>query len=104
MKMKVKKGDTVRLLRGRDAGKTGKIIRVWPPQRRVLVEGVQMVQRHIRPKRAGEKGQRLAVAATLPVSNVQLICPSCKRGTRVGIKRQGSERWRICKKCQAVIE
>lgn len=102
--MKIKKGDTVEILRGRDAGKSGKVIRVWPGQRRVLVEGLQLVQRHMRPKRVGEKGQRLAVAAPLPVSKVQLICPHCKRPTRVGITRQGGRGVRTCKKCKAVIE
>ncbi|MEK7557501.1 MAG: 50S ribosomal protein L24 [Patescibacteria group bacterium] len=103
-KLRVKTGDTVRVLRGKDRGKKGKILAVFPREERVLVEGISMVFRHVRPRRAGEKGQRVQVAAPVPVSRVQLVCSSCKKGTRVGVRFEGDTRVRFCKQCEAVIE
>lgn len=100
----MKTGDTVRVLRGRDRGKKGKIMAVFPTEARVLVEGINMIFRHVRPRRGGEKGQRVHVAAAMRVNNVQLVCPSCKKGTRVGARREGDKRVRVCKQCEAVIE
>ena len=102
-KLRLKKGDTVRVLRGRDRGKKGKIMAVLPKENRALVEGLNMIFRHVRAQRAGEKGQRVQVAAPLRLSNIQLICPNCKQGTRVGIRREGETRTRVCKQCEAVI-
>ena len=103
VKLRVKTGDTVRVLRGRDRGKKGKIMAVFPREGRVLVEGLNMIYRHVRPRRAGEKGQRVEVASPLRVNNVQLVCPNCKKGTRVGSRREGDTRVRVCKHCEAVI-
>lgn len=104
VKLRIKTGDTVRVLRGRDRGKKGKILAVFPKKARVLVEGVSMVFRHVRPKRGGEKGQRVQVASPMPVSRVQLVCPQCKKGTRVGVRWEGDKRLRVCKQCGSVIE
>lgn len=100
---RIRKGDTVRVLLGKDRGKTGKILAMLPARGRVLVEGVSMIKKHVKPRRAGEKGQRVSVAAPIAVSNVQLVCPSCKQGVRVGIVREAGERRRICKNCEATI-
>lgn len=102
-KMKIKTGDTVRILRGRDRGQKGKVMAVVPQENRVLVEGLNLIFRHVRPKRAGEKGQRVQVAAPLRVSNIQLVCPNCKKGTRVGLTREDGKRQRVCKQCEAII-
>lgn len=102
-KLRIKTGDTVRVLRGRDRGKSGKIMAVMPKEGRVLVEGINLIFKHVRPKRAGEKGQRVHVAAPTRVSNIQLVCPNCKKGTRVGRRREGDKSVRFCKQCEAVI-
>lgn len=102
-KPRLRRGDTVRVLRGRDRGKTGKVMAVLPTQGRIVVEGLNMVFKHVRARRAGEKGQRVSIAAPLPIANVHLVCPSCKKITRVGISREGGERVRVCKKCKAPI-
>lgn len=102
--LKVRTGDTVKILRGKDKGKVGKVLAALTTQRRILVEGINMVYKHIRPRRAGEKGQRVSVAAPVPVSNTQLVCPSCKRSTRVGIDRSGGMRKRVCKRCKATLD
>lgn len=103
MKLKVRRGDTVRVLRGRDRGKKGKILSVIPAENRVIIEGINIVHKHVRPRRAGEKGQRVEAPAPLSVANIQLVCPQCNQGTRVGIQRTDGQRERICKKCQTVI-
>lgn len=103
-KMKIKTGDHVLIQVGKDRGKTGRVLKALPKEGRVLVEGRNLVKKHVRPRRAGEKGQRIEVPAPFPVARVLLVCPSCNKGTRVGIRRpSGSNRERICKKCQAVI-
>lgn len=111
VKLRIKTGDTVRILRGKDRGKQAKVLAALPKEGRVLVEGMNMVFRHVRPKRAGEKGQRVQVAAPVNVANVQLMCPHCKKGTRVGLRREDDQpqhargrRLRVCKQCEAIIE
>lgn len=104
VKLKIKSGDVVRVLRGKDRGKRGKIMAVFPKEGRVLIESVQVVFRHVRPRRAGEKGQRVQVASPVRVANIQLVCPTCQRSTRVGVRREGETRVRFCKQCEAVIE
>jgi len=102
-KPKIRTGDTVVVIRGKDRGKKGNVLAVIPGKGRVLVEGINMVKKHVRPRRSGEKGQRVSVAAPVALSNVQLMCQSCKKRTRVGIRREGDVRERICKKCEGVI-
>lgn len=103
-KFRIHRGDTVRVLLGKDRGKQGKVLAVVPTQGRVIVEGINMVYKHVRARRAGEKGQRVQVAAPLEISNVQLMCPACKRGTRVGVQREAEGTvLRVCKKCEAVF-
>jgi large subunit ribosomal protein L24 len=102
-KSRLKQGDTVRILLGKDRGKKGKVMAVLPADGKILVEGINMVKKHIRPRKSGEKGQRVSVAAPMQISNVQLICSACKKGTRIGVKRENGERQRICKKCNAEI-
>ncbi len=102
--IKVRRGDTVKVLRGRDRGKEGKIMAVIFKERRVIVEGLNMVSQHVKPRRSNEKGQRVRIAAPLQVSNVQVICPQCRKATRITIRRnEDGSRDRVCKKCQAVI-
>jgi len=99
-KMKIKTGDTVLIILGRDRGKTGKVLEIFPKSGRIMVEGINIVKKHVKSKRSGEKGQRVEVPRPLNVSNVKLICPSCKRAVRVGYKTlENKKRIRICKKC-----
>lgn len=101
---KVKTGDTVLVRVGKDRGKTGKVLRVFPREGRLLVEQRNLVKKHIRPRRAGEKGQRVDIPSPLPIPRVMLVCPSCQKATRVGLRRTAEgARERVCKKCHAVI-
>jgi len=84
--MKIKKGDTVRILSGKDRGKKGKIIRVLLKRDKIVVEGLNLVTKHVKPKKSGEKGQRIKMAMPLFASNTMLICPRCHKTTRPGYK------------------
>jgi large subunit ribosomal protein L24 len=97
--MKIKKGDTVLVISGKWRGKTGKVLRAFPKELKVLVEGVNIVKKHQKPRRAGEKGQIVEIPKPIPISKVKLICPSCKKATRVGYKIEGDKKFRVCKKC-----
>ena len=101
--MKIKKGDQVLVISGKYRGKKGKVIRALPKKEKIVVEGVNIVKKHVRPRRAGEKGQIVQMPAPLHVSNVKLICPHCKKATRVGYKIEAKKKYRICKKCKREI-
>lgn len=102
--MKIKKGDTVKIIAGKDKGKKGKVVRAIPTQKKVAIEGINVYKKHVRPRNENEKGQIVEVARPINISNVQLICPSCNQATRIGIKRgDNNKRERFCKKCNANI-
>lgn len=97
--MKIKKGDSVLIISGKDKGKTGKVLRVFPQKDRIVVEGVNFKKRHRRPRKGGEKGQIAILPAPVHVSNAKLICSSCGKATRIGYRVEGGRKYRICKKC-----
>jgi len=97
--MKIHKGDTVLIISGKNRGKKGKALQVFPKQERILVEGVNLRKKHIRPKRAGEKGQVIETPTPINVSNVKLVCSKCGKATRIEYKIEKEKKNRICKKC-----
>lgn len=103
--MKIKKGDTVKILLGKDRGKTGKVERVFIKENKVLVGGINLYKRHLKPRSEGEQKQGGIVSIGRPilVSKVALICPKCKVETRVGYQVDSGGKVRICRKCQAII-
>src|SRR3989338_3517119 len=101
--MKIKKGDNVLVIAGKDKGSVAKILRSLPKEGKVLVEGVNIKQKHIKPKKQGEKGQVVKVPAPLDVSDVKFLCPKCSKATRLGYKIDGDKKTRICKKCQSEV-
>jgi len=101
--MKIKKGDNILVIAGKDKGKTGKVIKAIPRKLKVLVEGINMKKKHVRPKREGEKGQVVELPSALNISNVKLICPKCGKATRVGYKMEKESKKRVCKKCKQEI-
>ena len=100
--MKIKKDDTVQILLGKDRGKTGKVLRILTKKEKVLVEGLNMYKRHVR-KSGQQEGGIIEIAKPLYISNVALVCPNCKKPTRVGFKVEGNNKIRICKKCKEVV-
>ncbi len=101
--MKVKKGDTVLIIAGKDKGRTGKIIRSFPKDLKILVEGINLKKKHVRPKKEGEKGQVVEIPGALETSNVKIVCPKCGKASRVGYKLEKDRKFRICKKCKQEI-
>ena len=102
MSMKIKNGDTVLIISGKDKNKSGKVVEVFPKDNKLMVENINIVKKHIRPKKSGEKGQRVEVSRPMSASSVKLICPKCKKPTRVGyrlISHGREKKVRACKKC-----
>ncbi|PJE69784.1 MAG: 50S ribosomal protein L24 [Candidatus Staskawiczbacteria bacterium CG10_big_fil_rev_8_21_14_0_10_38_10] len=97
--MKIHKNDQVLIITGKDRGRTGKVLRAFPKESAILVEGINLRKKNIRPKRGDEKGQIVEMPAPINISNTKLICPKCKKATRVGYKLEGGKKYRICKKC-----
>jgi len=97
--MKIKKGDTVLIISGKYRAKKGKVIKVLPKSNKITVQGVNLMKKHIKPKREGEKGQIVEVAAPFDASNVKVICPKCGQPTRIGYKIEKNRKYRFCKKC-----
>ncbi|MCD6079970.1 MAG: 50S ribosomal protein L24 [Candidatus Omnitrophica bacterium] len=101
---RVKKGDTVEVIAGKDKGKRGKVIRVYPSGNRVLVQGVNIVKRHMRQRRQDVPGGIIEMETPLHISNVMPVCNRCGRGVRVGFKiLEDGSKIRICKKCGETI-
>lgn len=102
--MKLKKGDKVKVLAGKDKGKSGKILQVYKDKDKVSVEGVNLRYKNMRPRRQGEKGQRIQFPAPLSVSNVMLVCPKCNKAIRVSYKiMDNKKKIRSCSKCKELI-
>jgi len=106
--MNIKKNDKVKILSGKDKGKIGKVLQVLPAENKVSVEGLNLLIKHLRPQRQGEKGQRIEFPAFIQASNVALVCSKCGRPTRVNHKivktENQTKKFRVCKKCQDIIE
>ena len=97
-KLHVKKGDTVLVLVGKDRGKQGKVLEVSPKEGKVIVEKVNMVTKHVKPRRQGETGGRVEAEAALYACKVQVVCPKCKMPTRIGHKiLEDGSKVRVCK-------
>jgi large subunit ribosomal protein L24 len=102
--MKVKKGDKVIIITGRDRSKIGSVLKVFPKTNSLLIEGLNLITRHVKPKRSGEKGQKIKVPTTITVSNVQLVCARCKKPTKITYQTSEKKKIRICKKCKSSID
>ena len=100
----IKKGQNVIVVTGKDKGKKGKVLKAFPAIDKVIVEGVNLQKKHVRPKKQGEKGQMVEVTVPIDISNIKLICDKCNKATRVGYKVEGKEKFRICKKCEETIK
>ena len=102
-KMSIKKGDLVVVLSGKDKGKQGKVLEVMPKSSKVIVEKVNVVSRHTKPRRQGEEGGIIQKEAPIYACKVQTVCPKCGKATRIAHKVEGDKKSRICKKCGAEI-
>ena len=104
-KVHVKTGDTVVVINGKNRGKKGKVMQVSPSEGKVIVEGVNMVTKHVKPRQMGEPGGLIKAESALYADKVQLVCPKCGEATRVGHAiGKGNKKMRVCKKCNAQFE
>lgn len=102
--MKIKKGDTVKVLYGKDSGKQGTVVAVDTKNNRVVVEGVNVFKKHIKGDGRTKTSEIISVVKPLEVSKVMLICPLCNKSTRVSLRREDGKVVRVCKKCNKDIE
>ena len=103
MSMNVKKGDTVVVLSGKDRGKQGKVLGTVPADGKVVVEGINMVTCHVKPRKQGEQGGIVKREAALSACKVQVVCPKCSKATRIAHKIENGKKTRVCKKCGAEL-
>ena len=102
-KMSIKKDDLVVVLSGKDKGKQGKVLEVMPKSGKVVVEKVNVVSRHTKPRKQGEEGGIMKREAAIAACKVQVVCPKCSKGTRVAHKIEGGKKTRVCKHCGAEL-
>ena len=103
--MKIHKGDTVQMMAGKDAGKTGKVLRANPAMGQVLIEGLNMLKHNRKPRKEGAKGEIISAPRFVSASSVMILCPKCGKAARIGYKiaKDGSKS-RACKKCAAEMK
>ena len=99
----VKKGDTVIVVSGNSKGTKGKVLEVSPKERKVIVEGANIVTKHVKPRRQGEAGSIVKVEGAFYACKVQLYCSKCGKGVRAGYKNENGKTVRVCKKCGAEL-
>jgi len=97
--MKLKKGDNVLIIGGKDRGRKGKILEVLPKEARIVVDGMNIHKKHTKPKRQGQKGEIIEVPASFDASNAKIICVKCAKPVRVGYRVTTEKKYRVCKKC-----
>lgn len=98
--MKIKKNDKILVISGKYKGKTGKVLKAMPKQNKIIVDGVNIVKKHSKPKKQGEKGKVLQIPSPFLASKAKLVCSKCSKATRVGYSIKNKKKTRICKKCQ----
>lgn len=97
--MKIKSGDEVKIKRGKDSGKTGKVTKVFAKDKKVLIDGVNQYKRHVKARTQTQKSEIITITKPLPLENVSFICPKCKKESRIGYKVEKGTKVRICRKC-----
>jgi len=111
--MKIKKGDKVKMIKGKDRGKTGKVLQVFADRKKASIEGLNLLIKHMRPRKQGEKGQRIEFPSAVSLANMMIVCPKCNKPTRIGYKvsenkqegkRSKKVKNRICKKCKQIVD
>lgn len=99
MSMSIKKGDKVEVLSGKDRGKQGTVLRALPAEGKVVVEGVAVAKKAVKPNQQNQQGGIVPQEMPIDASNVNLVCPECGKRTRVGHEKDGKNKLRVCKKC-----
>ena len=102
--LRIKKGDTVKVLSGNDKGKTGEVLEVIPKTEKVVVKGANVRKKHVKPRRQGEEGGIIPVECSMPISKVNVVCSKCGKTTKVGYSEEKGVKVRVCKKCGAKLK
>lgn len=102
--MKIKTNDKVKILSGKDKGKIGKVVQVFPDDGKLVVEGLNVIKKHLKTRSKSEKGQVLELAAPFFISKAALVCPKCEKPVRVGYKLENDKKIRVCRKCGQSID
>ncbi len=102
--MKLKKGDLIQVMTGKDSRRQGKIERVFLADMTVLIPGINQYKRHRKPQGEGKPGDIVTLDRPIDVAKVALVCPKCKQLTRVGYRRSGDKKERVCRKCDQAID
>lgn len=102
--MKIRKGDTVKVLSGNDKGKTGEVLEIIPKTQKIVVKGVNIRKKHIKPRKQGEEGGIIPSEYSIHSSKVAVVCPKCGKATRIGYSVEKDAKVRVCKKCGANIK
>jgi len=102
--MKIKKGDTVLVLTGKDSAKTGKVVSVDPQNNRAIVEAVNIYKKHVKPSKKYPQGGIIDKSVPIVTTNLMVVCPNCKKATRTAAKNTGREKRRVCRKCGEVVD
>ena len=102
--MRIKKGDTVQVLSGKDKGKTGEVLEIQPKTNKVVVKGLNIIKKHSKPRKQGEEGGILSMEGAMHVAKVNVVCPKCGKTTKVGYSEEKGEKVRVCKKCGAKLK
>ena len=102
--MKIRKGDNVEVLSGNDKGKTGEVLEVIPKDNKIVVKGVNIRKKHVKPRKQGEEGGIIAAEVAIDSSKVNVVCPKCGKTTKVAYKIEKDNKTRICKKCGANLK
>ncbi len=101
--MKLKKGDNVQIIKGKDKGKSGKIEKTLPKIGKVLVANVNMFKRHLKARSQNQPSEIVNLTKPVPIGSVSFICPKCKKQSRIGYKIEKGVKSRICKKCESEV-
>lgn len=102
--MRIKTGDTVKVLSGNDKGVTGEVLEIMPKADKIIVKGVNIRKKHVKPRKQGEEGGIISVECAIPSSKVNIVCSKCGKATKVGYTIEKDEKIRVCKKCGAKLK
>ena len=102
--MRIKKGDNVQVLSGNDKGKTGEVLEVIPKSRKIIVKGVNIRKKHIKPRKQGEEGGIIPLECAIYSDKVNVVCPKCNKPTRIKYEMDKDKKVRVCQKCGAKLK
>ena len=102
--MKIRKGDTIKVLYGKDSGKRGKVVAIDSKTNKIVVEGINVFKKHIKGDGKTRTSEIVNIEKAMSTSKVMLVCPQCEKATRISIKKEGKNVVRVCKKCGKTFE